>query len=148
MKARKKTFTHRILSGTLALLGFSACMDDNDVDPQMYMYGTISVRYISSIVTDANEKPIEGIRSVMEYKGINGEVARDTAYTDASGRTRQEPREGIDDVQNAKVKLTFEDVDGEKNGEYESKTVEVSVMNAYVQGEEVKVKLEEKKNNE
>lgn len=148
MKARKKTFTHRILSGTLALLGFSACIDDNEVDNQMYMYGTISVRYISSIVTDENEKPIEGIRSVMEYKGINGEVARDTAYTDASGRTRQEPWEGIDNVQTAKVKLTFEDVDGEKSGEYESKTVEVSVMNAYVQGEEVKVKLQEKKNNE
>lgn len=148
MNTKKKTMTQRFLSGVLVLLGFSACTDDDGFNNQVYMYGTIPVHYIRSVVTDANEKPIEGIRAVLEYKNTNGVLARDTAYTDAKGLTKQEPLEGMNDLENAKAKLTFEDIDDEKNGSYEAETVEFSVKEKYLNGEIVRVVLKEKKNNE
>lgn len=148
MNTKKKTMMQRFLSGVLVLLGFSACSDDDGFDNQVYMYGTIPVHFIRSAVTDANEKPIEGIRAVLEYKNMKGELTRDTTYTDAKGLTKQEPLEGMKDLENAKAKLTFEDIDGEKDGSYEAESVEFSVKEKYIDGDIVRVALKEKKNDE
>lgn len=145
MNTKKKTMMQRFLSGVLVLLGFSACSDDDGFDNQVYMYGTIPVHFIRSSVTDANEKPIEGIRAVLEYKNMKGELTRDTTYTDAKGLTKQEPLGGMNDLENAKAKLTFEDIDGEKNGSYEAESVEFSVKEKYIDGDIVRVALKEKK---
>lgn len=145
MNTKKKTMMQRFLSGVLVLLGFSACSDDDGFDNQVYMYGTIPVHFIRSAVTDANEKPIEGIRAVLEYKNMKGELTRDTTYTDAKGLTKQEPLEGMKNLENAKAKLTFEDIDGEKNGSYEAESVEFSVKEKYIDGDIVRVALKEKK---
>lgn len=145
MNTKKKTMMQRFLSGVLVLLGFSACSDDDGFDNQVYMYGTIPVHFIRSAVTDANEKPIEGIRAVLEYKNMKGELTRDTTYTDAKGLTKQEPLGGMKDLENAKAKLTFEDIDGEKNGSYEAESVEFSVKEKYIDGDIVRVALKEKK---
>lgn len=145
MNTKKKTMMQRFLSGVLVLLGFSACSDDDGFDNQVYMYGTIPVHFIRSAVTDANEKPIEGIRAVLEYKNMKGELTRDTTYTDAKGLTKQEPLGGMKDLENAKAKLTFEDIDGEKNGSYEVESVEFSVKEKYIDGDIVRVALKEKK---
>lgn len=145
MNTKKKTMMQRFLSGVLVLLGFSACSDDDGFDNQVYMYGTIPVHFIRSAVTDANEKPIEGIRAVLEYKNMKGELTRDTTYTDAKGLTKQEPLGGMNDLENAKAKLTFEDIDGEKNGSYEAESVEFSVKEKYIDGDIVRVALKEKK---
>lgn len=144
MNTKKKTMMYRLLSGVLVLLGFSACSEEDEV----YMYGTIPVNFIRSVVTDANEKPIEGIRAVLEYEGINGELTKDTTFTDAKGLTKQDLVKGINNLENAKAKLTFEDIDGEKNGSYETETVEFLVMDVYIKAEKVRVKLKEKKNDE
>lgn len=145
MNTKKKTMMQRFLSGVLVLLGFSACSDDDGFDNQVYMYGTIPVHFIRLAVTDANEKPIEGIRAVLEYKNMKGELTRDTTYTDAKGLTKQEPLGGMKDLENAKAKLTFEDIDGEKNGSYEAESVEFSVKEKYIDGDIVRVALKEKK---
>lgn len=57
MNAKKETMMHRLLSGVSVLLGFSA----EDGGNQLYMYGTIPVNFIRSVVTDVNEELIEGI---------------------------------------------------------------------------------------
>ena len=146
MNAKKKTLLYRLLSGALVLLGFSACSDEEE--ELICMYGTIAKHYIRSLVTDADEKPIEGIRTVLEYKGINGELVRDTTYTNAKGRTEQDLSGGMDDLETAKAKLTFEDVDGAKNGSFKSHTVEVSIKDTYFGREEIRVKLEERESDE
>lgn len=145
MNTKKRMIMQRLLSGVLALLGFSACSEEDGED-QVYMYGTIPLYYIRSVVTDANEKPIEGIRTVLEYKGIDGELFRDTVFTDAKGETEQDFAAGMMDLQNSKAKLKFEDVDDEKNGSYQDETVEFSVKEVYIGGEIVRVTLKEKKN--
>lgn len=148
MNAKKKMKSQRLLSAALVLLGFSACDDKSDDDIGMVMYGTIPVHFVHSVVTDADKKPIEGIRTILEYKGLDGELARDTVYTDGDGSTMQEFERGMDDLENAKAKLTFDDVDGEKNGAYESQVVEISVKEVYIDGRVVHVDLKEKKTDE
>lgn len=149
MNAKKKALTYRLLSSALVLLGFSACRSsDDDFGNRVYMYGTIPVHFVRSAVTDANENPIKGIRTVLEYKGIDGELAWDTVYTDAKGETKQDLYAGMMDLENSEAKLTFEDVDGEKNGSYEAESVEISIKKVYVDGEIVRVALKEKKNDE
>lgn len=148
MNVKRKMKSQRLWSVALALLGFSACDDKHDDDIGMVMYGTIPVHFIHSVVTDVDKKPIEGVRTVLEYKGMDGELARDTAYTDGNGSTMQRFGKGMDDLESAKAKLTFDDVDGEKNGAYESQVVEFSVKEVYIEGKVVHVELKEKKADE
>lgn len=143
MNTKGKMRMQRLLSGILVLLGFSACTEQDE--PELYMYGTIPVHYIRSRVTGMNEKPVEGIRAILEYKGIDGKLVRDTAYTDAEGITRQELGGGMDKLEEARARLVFDDVDGEKNGMYESDTVDFPVKEVLIDGKVVQVSLKEKK---
>ena len=61
---RKKWNVEALLSGALALLGFTGCSDINDAPD---LYGTPSVDYrVLGTVTDEEGKPLEGIQVVME----------------------------------------------------------------------------------
>ena len=61
---RKKWNVEALLSGALALLGFTGCSDVSDAPN---LYGTPSVDYrVLGTVTDEEGKPLEGIQVVME----------------------------------------------------------------------------------
>lgn len=79
-------------------------------------YGTPTVDFhVVGQVTDAEGKPIEGIRVITRgYYDFNDGTMEQTTYTDKEGRyaTKEVKSIGIDPG----MKVVFEDVDGEANG--------------------------------
>ena len=79
-------------------------------------YGTPTVDFhVVGQVTDADGKPIEGIRvTTRGYYDFNNGTMEQTTYTDKEGRyaTKEVKSIGIDPG----MKIVFEDVDGEANG--------------------------------
>jgi putative lipoprotein (rSAM/lipoprotein system) len=121
--------TSRIITGLLALLGFSGC----DIEgPLMYgpgpvvMYGVPEAQFVAKgAVTDGEDKPIENIRVVLKIKDDEGhtyrEGYRDTVYTDSKGEFRTDPRP----MTGLPIELIAADIDGAENGgEFESVTKE------------------------
>ena len=88
----KMLTTTRVLSGLLALLGFSACSDENG-DEIRSEYGSPIVDYqVKGQVTDAEGNPIEGIQVIAKPTyGVYTDATNsswknaDTIYTDAEG---------------------------------------------------------------
>ena len=126
---RKKWNVEALLSGALALLGFTGCSDINDAPD---LYGTPSVDYrVLGTVTDEEGKPLEGIQVVMDNPWIvsyldeggkeilpkvdttNMKILPDTVYTDKKGQFS-----GLKTMAGSLNKLTveFRDIDGEANG--------------------------------
>ena len=111
----------RVLSGLLALLGFSACSDENG-GGMSEEYGSPIVDYqVKGQVTDAACNPIEGIQVVTQptYGGLTikegnavSHAMADTVYTDAEGNFESSLLQNVA----MEGKLLFEDVDGEANG--------------------------------
>lgn len=100
----KKLTTTRVLSGLLALLGFSACSEEGG-DNILPEYGTPTVDFqIKGQVTDVEGNPIEGIQVIT--KPAYG------VYTDAEGNFESSLLQNVA----MEGKLLFEDVDGEANG--------------------------------
>lgn len=112
----KKLTTTRVLSGLLALLGFSACDENGGV----MEYGSPTVDFqVKGQVTDAEGNPIEGIQVITKpaygvYTDVtNGSWKKaDTTYTDAEGNFESSLLQNVA----MEGKLLFEDVDGEANG--------------------------------
>ena len=126
---RIKWNVEALLSGALALLGFTGCSDVNDAPN---LYGTPSVDYrVLGTVTDEEGKPLEGIQVVMDNPWIvsyldeggkeilpkvdttNMKILPDTVYTDKKGQFS-----GLKTMAGSLNKLTveFRDIDGEANG--------------------------------
>ena len=126
---RKRWNVETLLSGALALLGFTGCSDINDAPD---LYGTPSVDYrVLGTVTDEEGKPLEGIQVVMDNPWIvsyldeggkeilpkvdttNMKILPDTVYTDKKGQFS-----GLKTMAGSLNKLTveFRDIDGEANG--------------------------------
>jgi len=126
---RKRWNVETLLSGALALLGFTGCSDINDA---LDLYGTPSVDYrVLGTVTDEEGKPLEGIQVVMDNPWIvsyldeggkeilpkvdttNMKILPDTVYTDKKGQFS-----GLKTMAGSLNKLTveFRDIDGEANG--------------------------------
>jgi putative lipoprotein (rSAM/lipoprotein system) len=114
--------TSRIITGLLALLGFSGCNIEND-GPDMYgppsvvMYGVPEAQFVAKgAVTDGEDKPIENIRVVLKIKDDEGhsyrEGYRDTVYTDSKGEFRTDLRP----VTEWPIELIAADIDGAENG--------------------------------
>ena len=134
---RKKWNVEALLSGALALLGFTGCSDINDAPD---LYGTPSVDYrVLGTVTDEEGKPLEGIQVVMDnpwivsyldeggkeilpkVDTINMKILPDTVYTDEKGEFS-----GLTTIASSLNKLTveFRDIDGEANGgEFDSQNL-------------------------
>lgn len=115
----KMLTTTRVLSGLLALLGFSACSDENG-DEIRSEYGSPIVDYqVKGQVTDAEGNPIEGIQVIAKPTyGVYTDATNsswknaDTTYTDAEGNFESSLLQNVA----MEGKLLFEDVDGEANG--------------------------------
>lgn len=136
----KMLTTTRVLSGLLALLGFSACSDENG-DEIRSEYGSPIVDYqVKGQVTDAEGNPIEGIQVVTQptYGGLTikegdavSHAMADTVYTDADGNFESHLLQNV----SLEGKLLFEDVDGENKGTFQKDSVNLD--------EAEKVQLEE-----
>lgn len=114
MKTKKKKLEHRLLSGALLLLGFTACGEVADE------YGTPIVDFqVKGRVTSEDGKPLQGIQAVVKgyysYQKEDGTEVyeNDTVYTDADGRfvSHKASTGWVDSEQ-----LVLHDIDGEANG--------------------------------
>jgi len=137
MTSKQKSLLSRFCAAVLALLGFASCEKFNDIRCE---YGTPSVDFkVKGTVTDADEKPIEGIRVIVRTNADNlpdprqsyvDDLGRyhvyggdDTLYTDVKGRYESHE---LNSVFIASQKVYFDDVDGGKNGgAFESDSVEL-----------------------
>ena len=119
MKPVHLTLISRLCMAVLAMLGFGSC--ENLLRCE---YGTPNSDYkIIGTVTDTEGTPIEGIRVVVPYTGYDyehGYPTSDTLYTDVKG-TYATPEHN--DMTVAENGMIFEDVDGEKNGSFLSRTL-------------------------
>ena len=113
MKKKWYRIANSSLSALLVLLGFEACTGMENGGEE---YGTPTVDFhVVGQVTDAEGKPIEGIRvTTRGYYDFNDGTMEQTTYTDKEGRyaTKEVKSIGIDPG----MKVVFEDVDGEANG--------------------------------
>lgn len=113
MKKKWYRIANSSLSALLVLLGFEACTGMENGGEE---YGTPTVDFhVVGQVTDAEGKPIEGIRvTTRGYYDFNDGTMEQTTYTDKEGRyaTKEVKSIGID----PRMKVVFEDVDGEANG--------------------------------
>lgn len=111
MKKKWYRVANGALSALLVLLGFEACTENGAEE-----YGSPTVDFhVVGQVTDAEGHPIEGIRvTTRGYQNFNDGTTEQAAYTDKEGRytTKEVRSDWID----PKMKVVFEDVDGEENG--------------------------------
>ena len=135
-KKIKKGF-RKALSGLLTVLGITsiitACSGTED-GPVMYgppapEYGVPGNIYVvEGTVTGAENKPVEGIQVGVVNKDYSAEYSSPDSYyrvsetTDENGNYKLEWWANRDDIE---FKIEAVDIDGEENGSYSDKTVEV-----------------------
>ena len=144
---------NKYLLSLLAALGFSGCSNNNVWDEPCY-YGpgpdwTPDVK-LTTQVQNEDEDTINGIRVVASYKNQNDSLITDTAYTESheidnytvSGIATSTLKFKEYPPKNSEIYLEYTDVDGEKNGAYQQKTIKMQEL-----GQDRKVTLikEEKK---
>lgn len=107
------------LSATiLPILGFAACSDPGEAPA---LYGTPSSDYqFRGRVTDADGKPLQGIKVVSGVSVADGYVVHeDSTTTDADGRYQTSRKYGSPiewQLKQDRRVVTFEDIDGKANG--------------------------------
>jgi putative lipoprotein (rSAM/lipoprotein system) len=94
-----------LLSGALAILGFTGCEKSEDTPCAYGMPVSVDYRVVGEI-TDEAGNPLQGIRVIVENP------KPDTIYTDAKGLFQTTKREAV----SFDGKATFEDADGKANG--------------------------------
>ena len=144
---------NKYLLSLLAALGFSGCSNNNVWDEPCY-YGpgpdwTPDVK-LTTQVQNEDEDTINGIRVIASYKNQNDSLITDTAYTESreidnytvSGIATSTLKFKEYPPKNSEIYLEYTDVDGEKNGVYQQKTIKMQEL-----GQDRKVTLikEEKK---
>ena len=113
------------MSGLLAILGFGSCDKEGTIfgGGGLCMYGQPHANYkFLGDVKDETGKAIPGIRVVFSPEEDKPSYVNDTLYTDQAGHFEKDRLKYSwpDEARTAKVK--FEDVDGEANGRFETKT--------------------------
>ena len=137
---------NKYLLSLLAALGFSGCGNNNEIWDEPCYYGPGPVWtpdiIISSQVQNEEKETINGIRVVSSYMNQEDSLITDTAYTE-SREIEHYTVSGIA-INTFKFK-EYTDVDGEKNGAYQTKKIRIQDL-----GKEGKVTLlkEEKKEEE
>lgn len=114
MNTKKRLAVRRLLSGTLALLGFASCSEEFGGEDIMYEYGTPYSKFIvKGTVTSDADKPLKGIQVIVRQSWNNSILPSDTVYTDEKGafNTGELGMGGI-----GMQKVYFNDIDGDENG--------------------------------
>ena len=114
------------MSGLLAILGFGSCDREGTIfgGGGLCMYGQPHANYkFLGDVKDETGKAIPGIRVVFFPEEDTPSYVNDTLYTDQAGHFEKDHLKYSwpDEARTAKVK--FEDIDGEANGRFETKTI-------------------------
>jgi len=131
MKAKVKGLWFLLLTQVLSLLGFQSCRDIDRGEDIICEYGVPHADYTVKVtVSDETEKPIEGIRVVIERSSTpttsisypNSVFSKDTLYTDDKGAAGFSIK-GQSYYTGGYTTVYLDDVDGEENGEFESMTV-------------------------
>ena len=107
------------LSGLLALLGFGGC---DRFAKCMYGQPTANYKFLGD-VKDESGKAIPGIRVVFLPNQDVQSYENDTLYTDQAGHFEKDQLKYSWPDEAAKASVKFEDVDGEANGRFETKTI-------------------------
>ena len=126
----------KILAIILAWLGYSCDWWG------MEKYGTPSATYKTKgvVVSQTDNAPIEGIRAVLKTRWSETNFyGIDTVYTDSKGVFNLKSRDGFNILY---VELT--DVDGEKNGSFTNRDVEVDFSHVNFKGDDSEVREVEK----
>ena len=124
--------TNWALAGLISILGFSGCNEDKE-------YGSPTADYTvkGTVVNKADGKPIEGIRvgyssafvSVVEYGVMPAPYTpKASVTTDAKGEFTL--TENTFPIQDQTIPVYVDDIDGEKNGSFQSDTLKVDFKNA------------------
>ena len=128
--------TNWVLAGIIGLFGFTGCKQDEDLGSMRVEYGTPYAKYtvIGSVADEATGKPIAGIRV-----GYYPEVWDDDAFGPEPEHYGGGSNAYVKTNTNGRFKLTstivlapniipvyIEDIDGEENGSFRSKMVEVN----------------------
>ncbi|GFH98270.1 radical SAM-associated putative lipoprotein [uncultured Phocaeicola sp.] len=128
MNMKKKMMVHRLLAGTLALLGFASCSDGNEEGELICEYGTPYSKFlVKGKVNSDKDEPLKGIQVIVRSQWNNNAALADTVYTDEKGefRTEELRATGIEHQQ-----VYFNDIDGEENGgAFKSDSVLIKYMN-------------------
>jgi len=137
MKKNVLTFYSRLLSFFMVLLGFTGCDDNNSWGGAEAMYGTPSAKFKvnGKIVSQEDKSGIENIRVVLVPTRENEEAFYgDTVYTNSKGEFEVISHDFP--LQKVTFKLKLDDVDGDKNGSYDSKIQSVVFENPEYKGGE------------
>lgn len=137
MNKKKRWNVESLLSGALALLGFTGC--SSEINEVICLYGSPSVDYqVRGTVTDTQGKPLKNIQVILSNPdtyyyyddngqpylngcdSISGEVCPDTIYTDKDGKFASHK---VMSFSTEKILVKFQDIDGEANGgEFQEKS--------------------------
>ena len=115
-----------VMSGLLAILGFGSCDKNGTIfgGGGLAMYGQPHANYkFLGDVKDSDGKGIEGIRVVFFPEEERPSYVNDTLYTDETGHFERNQLKYSWPDEAAKASVKFEDVDGEANGRFETKTI-------------------------
>ena len=120
-----KTYS-RILAALLAWFGFSAIFVTCKA-----AYGTPSATYKAKgvVVSEKDGAPIEGIRAILKTQE-DATWGMETVYTDSKGVFKLKSQREMFD----KLYVELTDVDGEKNGSFNDKDVEVDFSHVKFKG--------------
>ncbi len=109
----------KFIAFIFSILGFSGCNDDY-IGNETCLYGSPNVDYKVKIsVTDEDNAPISDIQATF-YQYADIDYSKDTLYSNKNG--------GINGIikhysTEGELKIKLEDVDGEENGEFESREI-------------------------
>jgi len=123
----------KILAALLACLGFSSTVISCG------MYGSPSATYKTSgvVVSEADDSPIQGIRAVFGWKSryVTDAYFKEIGNTRTNKTGKFSIEEKTYDLgRNNMFYVELTDVDGEKNGLYASKVVEMDFSKAQFKG--------------
>ncbi len=116
----------KFIAFIFSILGFSGCNDELE---QTCLYGSPNVDYTVKIsVTDEDSAPISDIQATFYQSAYIGyseqlsyeDYSKDTLYSNKNGEIN-----GIIKYYSTKggLKIKLEDVDGEENGEFETREI-------------------------
>lgn len=102
------------------------------------MYGTLinynfTGRVLGDIDKDGTAEPVKDIKVTLTCTNAQNEKTNTEVKTDEDGKYKINVREGYGWGKEAKYsyEVTFEDVDGDQNGSFKSKTLEAGYSDSY-----------------
>ena len=131
MKIKALNFWTKLISLCLVLLGFNACGEGDGNDP-VDEYGTPSAEYklMGKIVSEENqEKGIKGIQVTMNDIKYPREENKNVKTDEKGYFTLQQ-----EDFPRNKHVVNIEDIDGELNGSFEDKKIEIEFTDEDYEG--------------